>query len=246
MNTNNYKIIVHYDGTNYSGWQIQAPGTPTVQGELVRVLKIIAKKSVLVTGSSRTDAGVHSTGLTANFHLKIRIEADSMRRALNSLLPGDIRVMECQVVDSSFNARFSAKGKIYIYRVFCGEVCSPFVHRYMAHVPYPLDRKKMKKAIKYFTGEKDFSSFTSDEPQKKRTREISKFKMKTSGEEITFTIQGRSFLRYMVRNMVGTIIDVGRGKIELKDIPAIFAAKDRRRAGQTAPAKGLTLGQVLY
>ncbi|MCK4760706.1 MAG: tRNA pseudouridine(38-40) synthase TruA [Candidatus Aminicenantes bacterium] len=243
---NNYKIIVHYDGTDYSGWQIQAPGTPTVQGELTRALKIIAKKKIPVTGSSRTDAGVHSTGLTANFHLRIRIEADSLRRALNSLISGDIRVVECEIVDKSFNARFSAKEKVYVYRIFHGEVCSPFTYRCAAHIPYPLDLKKMKKAVKYFRGEKNFSSFTSDEPQKKRTREISKFKMKVKGEEIIFTIQGRSFLRYMVRNMVGTIIDVGRGKIEHKEIPAIFAAKDRRRAGRTAPARGLTLAKVIY
>lgn len=219
---------------------------PTVQGELVRALKIIAKKRIIVTGSSRTDAGVHSTGLTANFVLRIRIEAASMRRALNSLLPEDIRVMECEIADPSFNARFSAKGKIYVYRIFFGEVCSPFSCRYSAHIPYPLDLKKMKKAVKYFIGEKDFSSFTSDEPQKKRTRGVSKFKMQVKGEEIIFTLQGRSFLRYMVRNIVGTIIDVGRGKIEYKDIPAIFAAKDRRRGGRTAPAKGLTLAKVLY
>lgn len=246
MVKNNYKIVVHYDGTDYCGWQLQTPDMPTVQGELVRALKIIAKKRVIVTGSSRTDAGVHSTGLTANFVLRIRIEAASMRRALNSLLPEDIRVMECEIADPSFNARFSAKGKIYVYRIFFGEVCSPFSCRYSAHIPYPLDLKKMKKAVKYFIGEKDFSSFTSDEPQKKRTRGVSKFKMQVKGEEIIFTLQGRSFLRYMVRNIVGTIIDVGRGKIEYKDIPAIFAAKDRRRGGRTAPAKGLTLAKVLY
>jgi tRNA pseudouridine38-40 synthase len=243
---NNYKIVVHYDGTNYCGWQMQTPDTPTVQGELVRALKIIAKKKIVVTGSSRTDSGVHSTGLTANFVLRIRIEANSMRRALNSLLPGDIRVMECEIVDPSFNARFSAKGKIYVYRIFFGEVCPPFTYRCAAHIPYPLDLKKMKKAVKYFIGEKNFSSFTSDEPQKKRNREISKFKMKVKGEEIILTIQGKSFLRYMVRNIVGTIIDVGRGKIEHGDLPAIFAAKERRKAGRTAPARGLTLAKVLY
>jgi len=242
----NYKIVVHFDGTRYCGWQLQKPETPTVQGELVRALKIIAKRKVVITGSSRTDAGVHSTGLTANFQVRIRIEAGSMKRALNSLLPADIRVMECDIVDHSFNARFNAKGKVYVYRVFFGDVCPPFTSRCAAHIPYPLNLKKMKKAAKYFIGEKDFSSFTSDEPQKKRIREISKFKMKVKGEEIILTIRGRSFLRYMVRNIVGTIIDVGRGKIEVTDLPAIFAAKDRRKAGQTAPARGLTLARVFY
>ncbi len=244
--TNNYKIVVHFDGTNYCGWQLQKPGTRTIQGEFIRALKIIAKKKVLITGSSRTDAGVHSTGLTANFQLKIRIEAESLKKALNALLPEDIRIMECEIMEPSFNARFGAKGKVYVYRIFFGQVCSPFTCRYTAHIPYPLNLRKMKKAVKYFIGEKDFSSFTSDDPDKKRIRTISRFKMKVKGEEITFTVAGKSFLRYMVRNIVGTIIDVGRGKIEPTDIPTIFAAKDRRQAGQTAPARGLSLARVEY
>ncbi|MGD2091496.1 MAG: tRNA pseudouridine(38-40) synthase TruA [Candidatus Aminicenantes bacterium] len=246
MEANNYKIIVHFDGTDYSGWQYQAPPERTIQGELIRALKIIAKKRVVVTGSSRTDAGVHSTGLTANFHLRIKIAAESLQRALNALLPEDIRVVSCEILDKSFNARFSAKSKTYIYRIFFGQVCSPFAYRYMTHIPYPLNLRKMRKAVPYFIGEKNFSSFTSDEPQKNRIREISAFTMRVKGEEITFTISGKSFLRYMVRNIVGTIIDVGRGKIDLKDIPAIFAAKDRRKGGQTAPPRGLTLVKVEY
>jgi tRNA pseudouridine38-40 synthase len=246
MEANNYKIIVHFDGTDYSGWQYQAPPERTIQGELIRALKIIAKKRVVVTGSSRTDAGVHSTGLTANFHLRVKIAAESLQRALNSLLPEDIRVMNCEIVDKSFNARFGAKSKTYIYRIFFGQLCPPFVYRYLAHIPFPLNLRKMRKAVAYFIGEKNFSSFTSDEPQKKRLREISAFTMQVKGEEITFTISGKSFLRYMVRNIIGTVIDVGRGKIDFKDIPGIFAAKDRRKAGQTAPARGLTLAKVDY
>lgn len=244
--TNNYRIVVHFDGTDYSGWQCQKPETRTVQGELVRVLKIIAKQKVMVTGSSRTDAGVHATGLVANFHIKIRIEAESMKKALNSLLPKDIRIMDCQAVDSSFNARFDARGKVYIYRLFFGQVCPPAICRFVTHIPYPLNVRHMRQSLKYFTGEKDFSSFTSDDPQKKRIRRVSRLKMKVKGEEILFTVIGKSFLRYMVRNIVGTIIDVGRGKIDPADIPAIFAAKDRRKAGQTAPARGLTLAEVKY
>jgi len=246
MEANNYKIIVHFDGTDYSGWQYQAPPERTIQGELIRALKIIAKKRVVVTGSSRTDAGVHSTGLTANFHLRVKIAAESLQRALNSLLPEDIRVMNCEIVDKSFNARFGAKSKTYIYRIFFGQLCPPFVYRYLAHIPFPLNLRKMRKAVAYFIGEKNFSSFTSDEPQKKRLREISAFTMQVKGEKITFTISGKSFLRYMVRNIIGTVIDVGRGKIDFKDIPGIFAAKDRRKAGQTAPARGLTLAKVDY
>ncbi len=237
---------MHFDGTRYSGWQYQAPPTKTIQGELMRVLQIIAKKRVVVTGSSRTDAGVHSIGLTANFHLKIKIASESLQKALNALLPQDIRIMECQVMDRSFNARFSAKRKVYVYKIFFGQTVSPFICRYVHHIPYPLNLRQMRKCIPYFIGEKNFGSFTSDEPDKNRIREISEFTMRVRGEEITFTIAGKSFLRYMVRNIIGTIIDVGRGKLKPKDIPSIFKAKDRRAAGQTAPAKGLTLARVEY
>jgi len=242
----NYRVIVHYDGTEYHGWQFQTPEYRTIQAELIRALKIIAKKQMIVTGSSRTDAGVHSIGLTANFHLPIAIEPESLQKALNSLLPKDIRIMECSLMDKSFNARFGASSKTYIYRIFTGPVQSPFSLRFALHIPFPLDVKAMRQATKHFIGAKDFTSFTSDEPEKKKMREVTEFKMQVKKEEIIFTVSGKSFLRYMVRNMVGTIIDVGRGKIRPEDIPDIFAAKDRRRAGQTAPAKGLTLVQVEY
>lgn len=243
---NNYRVVVHFDGTEYYGWQFQTAEYPTIQAELIRVLKIIAKKQVMVTGSSRTDAGVHSSGLTANFHLPVAIQPESLKRALNSLLPRDIRIMECEMMDKSFNARFGAVSKTYVYRIFTGSVQSPFSQRFALHMPFPLDLQAMRRAARHFIGQKDFSSFTSDEPGKKRLREIDEFKMQVRNEEIIFTVRGKSFLRYMVRNMVGTLIDVGRGKIAAGDIPAIFAAKDRRRAGQTAPAKGLTLVKVEY
>lgn len=243
---NNYKIIVHFDGTEYKGWQFQGHGIRTVQEELVNALKVISKKMITITGSSRTDAGVHSAGLTANLYLNINIEAESLKKAFNSLLPSDIRISECEEVDRSFNSRFSAKSKTYIYRIFTGSVPSPFNTRYYTHVSFPLNKRKMKKAVRYFIGEKDFSSFTSDDPHKNRIRTIDRFKMKTRGDEIIFTIKGKSFLRYMVRNIVGTIIDIGKGKIDIKDISEIFDAKDRRTAGQTAPARGLTLDKVEY
>lgn len=244
--TNNYRVVVHFDGTEYYGWQFQTAEYPTIQAELIRILKIIAKKQVLVTGSSRTDAGVHSSGLTANFHLPVTIEPDSLKRALNSLLPRDIRIVECELMDKSFNARFGAVSKTYVYRIYTGQVQSPFSQRFALHVPFPLDLKAMRKAARHFVGTRDFTSFSSDEPGKKKVREVDVCKMQVKKDEITFTVRGKSFLRYMVRNMVGTLIDVGRGKIAADDIPAIFAAKDRRRAGQTAPAKGLTLVKVEY
>lgn len=243
---NNYKIIIHFDGTNYSGWQYQTAGIDTIQLQLSNALKIIAKKKIVITGSSRTDAGVHSTGLTANFFLPINIEAISLLKAMNSLLPTDIRVFSCEKADASFNARFMAVSKTYIYRLYFGQVQSPFLSRYVAHIPYPLDLGAMRKAVKSFIGEKDFSSFTSDDPDKSRIRTISQFTMRVKNEEIVFSISGKSFLRYMVRNIIGTLIDVGRGKIAPADLDDIFTAKDRTKAGRTAPAKGLTLARVDY
>ncbi len=243
---NNYKIIIHFDGTEYKGWQFQGSGIRTIQEELVNALKVISKQMITITGSSRTDAGVHSSGMTANFYLKINIEPLSLQRALNSLLPSDIRIASCEIADPSFNARFGARSKTYIYRIFTGSVTSPFKSRFYTHIPYPLDKRKMKKAIKHFVGEKDFSSFTSDEPHKNRIRTIDEFRMKVKGEKIFFKVKGKSFLRYMVRNMAGTIIDIGKGKIGLDELPAIFEARDRRKAGQTAPAGGLTLESVEY
>jgi len=242
----NYKVIIHFDGTNYSGWQYQKKEIKTIQGELLRVLKIIGKKKVVVTGSSRTDAGVHSTGMTANFHLNFKIEPESLIKAMNSMLPEDIRIVYCEIADKSFNARFGAKQKTYVYKIFTGEILSPFKYRYYAHIPYPLNISEMRKALKYFKGERDFSSFTSDEPEKKKIRTIDEIRMNVKKDEIIIRVKGKSFLRYMVRNIVGTIIDVGRGKIEVNQLPEIFKAKDRRKAGQTAPAKGLCLSEVVY
>ncbi len=243
---NNYKIITQFDGTYYKGWQYQSDKIKTIQGELVKALIIIAKKKVIVTGSSRTDAGVHSMGHTSNFHIPINIEPDSLRKALNSVLPVDIRIVQCQRAEINFNARFNALGKTYIYKIYFGEVHSPFDNRYATHITYPMDLNLMRKTAKLFIGTKDFSSFTSDEPKKNRMRTISEFSMKVRNKEIQFIIKGKSFLRYMVRNMIGTIIDVGRGQLSYDEIPAIFEAKDRRKAGITAKAKGLTLFEVEY
>ncbi len=234
------------DGTNYSGWQYQTPDINTIQLQLTHALKIIAKKRIVITGSSRTDAGVHSAGLTANFFLPINIEDISLLKALNSLLPPDIRIALCERVDNSFNARFMALSKTYVYRLFFGQIQSPFLSRYTAHIPYPLNLRIMRKAVKSFIGEKDFSSFTSDDPGKKRIRTISQFSMRMRNEEIIFTISGKSFLRYMVRNIIGTLIDIGRGKIKYSDLEKIFSARDRTKAGRTAPAKGLILFKVEY
>ncbi len=242
----NYKIVLQYDGTDYYGWQMQSKEFRTIQAEVTRAVQLIAKRHTVVTGSSRTDAGVHAAGSVANFLLPFQIAPESLQRALNSLLPSDIRVMECSRVSLSFNARFHALSKTYQYRIYFGQVLSPFLCRYVTHLPYPLNLQAMRRSLKYFRGEKDFSSFTSDEPEKKKIRTIDSIDMKVRDKEITITIRAKSFLRYMVRNIVGTLIDVGRGKIKPADIEKIFAARDRRAAGQTAPPQGLTLLAVEY
>lgn len=246
MKPDNYRITLQYDGTGYSGWQYQNTETPTIQGEVMRVLQVIAKKRVVVTGSSRTDAGVHSRGLVANFHLPVRIRPDSLRLALNALLPEAIRVTSCLRADPKFNARFGARSKTYEYRIFRGRTLSPFDCRWTAHIPQPLDIRAMKKALRHFRGQKDFSSFTSDTEKKNRVRTITYIRLKRRGDTLILTVKGPAFLRYMVRNIAGTLIDVGRGKIDPGELPDIFAARDRRRSGRTAPARGLTLIKVEY
>ncbi|HDP94485.1 MAG TPA: tRNA pseudouridine(38-40) synthase TruA [Candidatus Aminicenantes bacterium] len=246
MKPENYRVTLEFDGTSYSGWQYQNPETPTIQREIMRVLQVIAKKRVVVTGSSRTDAGVHSRGLVANFHLPVRIQPDSLQLAMNALLPRDIRVSTCERAHPKFNARFGACSKTYEYRIFRGRTLSPFDCRWVTHIPQPLDIRAMKRALRHFKGSKDYSSFTSDTEKKNRVRTINRISLKKRGDTLILTVTGPAFLRYMVRNIAGTLIDVGRGKIEAADIPAIFAARDRRRSGRTAPARGLTLQRVDY
>jgi tRNA pseudouridine38-40 synthase len=246
LKPDNYRIILEYDGTSFSGWQYQNPLTPTIQGEIMRVLQVIAKKRVVVTGSSRTDAGVHSRGLVANFHLPVRIRPDSLQLAMNALLPETIRVTSCERAEPRFNARFGARSKTYEYCIYTGKFVSPFDCRWMTHIPQPLHVRNMKRALRHFKGSRDYSSFTSDTENKNRVRTITRIRLKKRGDTLILSVTGPAFLRYMVRNIAGTLIDVGRGRISPADIPQIFAARDRRRAGRTAPARGLTLMRVDY
>ncbi len=242
----NYKLIVAYDGTAYKGWQYQ-PDQRTVQGTIHRALQIVTKRKPKLYGAGRTDAGVHALGQVANFHTRLSIPPDSMKKALNSLLPPDIRVLKCEIVGDKFNARFHAKGKVYEYRLFEGEVLLPHLQRFTAQVKGPaLNLEAMKEAAKCLVGQKDFSSFTSDDSRKDRVRKIQSFKIWKRGNIIYFRVKGSGFLKYMVRIMVGTLIEVGRGKISPKEFEEILEAKDRTLAGPTAPPQGLFLLKVLY
>jgi len=242
----NYKLVIAYDGTAYKGWQYQ-PDQRTVQGTIHRALQIITKRKPKLYGAGRTDAGVHALGQVANFHTRLSIPPDSMKKALNSLLPPDIRVLKCEIVGDKFNARFHAKGKVYEYRLFEGEVLLPHLQRFAAQVKgSPLNLEAMREAAGFLVGQKDFSSFTSDDSKKDRVRKIQSFKIWKRGNIIYFRVRGNGFLKYMVRIMVGTLIEVGRGKITPGEMEKILEAKDRTLAGPTAPPQGLFLLKVLY
>lgn len=248
----NYKLTIQYDGTALHGWQIQA-GERTVQGELTKVVSLLEGSDVHVTGSGRTDAGVHAEGQIANIHLSREFTPWKLRAAINGNLPFDIRIMDVEIVPDDFHARFSAKGKSYRYRVFNGPVISPFWNRYAIHESRSLNLESMREAAKIFEGTHDFTAFSSaHSDSENRVREI--FSFEVSSEEIgsldsrmiTFTVTGGGFLRYMVRSMVGTLLAVGRGEIDSDTIRAALETKERKLAETTAPPKGLTLLKVFY
>ena len=281
----NWKLILAYDGTDYSGWQVQ-PGEPTVQGELQSALGRITGESPLPQGSGRTDAGVHALGQVASFALQAMIPPENLHRALNRTLPPAIRVLDASKVPDSFHARHSAKAKTYEYRVFLGMICPPFLARYALGCPWPMDVDALQKSAQFFVGEHDFLSFAATDPdlasrtlssrhlaeQTQSQPSITKTspagtlpaaKLPTGavrtifsstwqersdehGDFLVYRVRGSGFLHHMVRNLVGTMLDVGRGHLQLSAIPGILAARARSAAGPTAPAHGLFLHSVEY
>jgi tRNA pseudouridine38-40 synthase len=268
-----WKLIVAYDGTDFNGWQIQ-PGKPTIQGELQNALGRVTGENPLPQGSGRTDAGVHALAQIASFPLRARIPASNLRRALNRTLPSPIRVLDAMTVPDAFHARHSAVAKMYEYRVWtrnenCKGICSPFLARYVYAYPWPLDLGALEAAAQYFVGERDFRSFAatdpdltdriaeasgpqsteSDEgPSTIRTIFSSTWKKHAAedGNLLIYRVRGNGFLHHMVRNLAGTMLDVGRGHSKAEAIPAIFEARARSAAGPTAPARGLFLHSVEY
>jgi tRNA pseudouridine38-40 synthase len=246
-----FKLIIAYDGTDFHGWQMQS-NKPTVQGEIVNVLRRITQESVQLHGAGRTDAGVHALGQIGSFRTQSTLSAGEFQRALNALLPPTIRVVAAEEVGPDFNARWSARGKIYRYRLYRGKVVPPMLWRYVLHYPFPLDEDAMRDAAARFVGMHDFASFAastgSEEDDKERSteREIYSTELVRSpdDEELVFTIRGRSFLRYMVRKIVGTLLDVGRGKLKPDDIDRLFELKDRSKSGPTVPPQGLCMVSV--
>ncbi len=246
-----FKLTIAYDGTDFHGWQIQK-NKPTVQGEIVYVLRRLTQENVQLLGAGRTDAGVHALGQVGSFRTQSHLSALEFQRALNALLPPAIRIVEAEETGPDFSARWSAKGKIYRYRIYRGKVVPPMLWRYVLHYPFPLNEGAMKDAAARFVGMHDFSSFAAstgsedDDKERNMQREIyaTELKRTEDGEELWFTVHGRSFLRYMVRKMVGTLLEVGRGKLQPEDIERLYEIKDRSKSGPTVPPHGLFMVRV--
>lgn len=248
----NLKLIVAYDGTDFNGWQIQ-PDRPTIQGLLSDAIFRIAGERVLPQGSGRTDAGVHALGQVASFALDCSIPAQNLLLALNDKLPTAIRCLQVEEVAKDFHARHSARAKTYEYRLFRGAICNPFVARYVHHYPYPLNEEEMSRAAKHVVGEHDFTSFAAVDPERGKdddepssVRTIFESKFLTEGEQSAYRVRGDGFLHHMVRNLVGTFLLVGKGTLAAESVREILTAKERSRAGPTAPASGLFLVNVEY
>lgn len=246
------KITLSYDGTDFSGWQIQ-PSSETIQGALATAIGRVTGEKVLPQGSGRTDAGVHALGQVASFALESPIPTANLRIALNDTLPASIRVLDVSEAEAGFHARKSAQAKTYRYRIYRADICPPFLARYVWHHPYPLDEGAMQDAARFVLGEHDFTSFAAVDPERGREdesacniRTILASEWQRQGEELIYTVQGSGFLHHMVRNLVGTFVLVGKGSLLPKDISRILVAKNRSAAGATVPGSGLFLVDVEY
>ena len=248
----NFKLLIQYDGTDFHGWQVQE-GQRTVQGELERVIGTLENAEVKVVGSGRTDSGVHAVGQIANVHLNRKFTPDRLRLAINGNMWRDLRVMHAERCPDDFHARFSAKIKTYVYRVVNAPVMSPFWLRYAHHESRPLDVGRMNDAARFFLGEHDWTAFSSARSDvENRVRTVSNFSVESfwdaraNSSIIEFRITADGFLRYMVRSIVGTMLEVGRGEKDFDTIQTAIVSGERDLAGMTAPAHGLTLLKVDY
>jgi tRNA pseudouridine38-40 synthase len=241
------KLIVAYDGTGYVGWQRQANGE-SVQGLLEDALSKIDGRAVTVHGAGRTDAGVHATGQTASARIECAHDEATLLRALNANLPPAVRVFDVRVMADAFHARFSATGKTYEYRIWNGAVVPPTLRLYTWHVPQPLDVALMQRAADAIPGEHDFAAFQgAGGATHTSVRRITSARWRTDGDgSLVFEIAGEGFLRYMVRSLVGALVEIGHRRRDPGDIARLLAARDRSGAGRTAPAEGLFLVKVEY
>jgi tRNA pseudouridine38-40 synthase len=248
----NLKLTLAYDGTDFSGWQIQ-PGCRTVQGELAEAIRRVTDQRVLPQGSGRTDAGVHAVAQVASFPLTSVIPARNLMLALNNTLPQAIRVTSTEDMPPDFHARHSAKAKTYEYRIFRRDICPPFLARYVHAHPYPLNEEAMVEAATLVIGEHDFTSFAAVDPERGKDesttsniRKIYSSEWQRQGDLLTYKVRGNGFLHHMIRNLVGTFLLTGKGSMRPRSIAEIIARRSRSAAGPTAPASGLVLVNVEY
>jgi tRNA pseudouridine38-40 synthase len=248
----NLKVILSYDGAEFSGWQVQ-PDAPTVQGTLASAIGRITGEKVLPQGSGRTDAGVHALAQVVTFVTESSVPTGNFVKALNDILPASVRVLEVAEAPPDFHARHSARAKTYRYRIYRESICPPFLARYVWHYPYRLAEEEMRRAAGMVAGEHDFTSFAAVDPERGRgedpvsnVRTIFTSSWERSGDELVYTVRGSGFLHHMVRNLVGTFILVGRGTLQVEDVSRILDARNRSAAGATAPASGLYLVDVEY
>lgn len=242
----NYKMIVEYDGSRYYGWQRQ-PGQSTIQGKLEGVLSVLCGREVEVTGAGRTDAGVHARGMAANAYLDTSLSPEEIRDYLNRYLPDDIAVREVREASPRFHARYNAIGKTYRYTCFDGPVKQVFDRKYYTRLEEVPDLERMRQAARILEGEHDFRNFCVNPRMKKSTvRRVDRIEIERQGGYLLFTFHGTGFLQNMVRIMVGTLLEAGCKRLEPEQIIEALEAKERRKAGPTAPAQGLCLLDVDY
>jgi tRNA pseudouridine38-40 synthase len=248
----NLKLILSYDGAEFSGWQVQ-PDAVTVQGTLASAVGRLTGEKVLPQGSGRTDAGVHALAQVVTFVTESSVPTENFLKALNDILPGSVRVLEVTEAPPDFHARHSARAKTYRYRIYRESICPPFLARYVWHYPYPLDEDAMSRAAALVVGEHDFTSFAAVDPERgsegnpvSNVRKIFSSAWEHTKTEWVYTVRGSGFLHHMVRNLLGTLILVGRGTLQPEDVSRILEARNRSAAGATAPASGLYLVNVEY
>ena len=243
----NFRIVVQYDGTAYHGWQRQKTDR-TIQGEIEKALMTMTGKPVSLAGSGRTDAGVHAIGQAASFRSDAGLGPDIYLKGLNSLLPDDILIKVCESMDPAFHARYDARSKLYQYRILNRDMPSILERHYVWHIRQCLNVSAMQKAATSFVGNHDFKAFEgTGSPRTSTVRHVIRAGIQqTADDHILFDIEADGFLRYMVRNIVGTLVDVGKGRTPGGDVEGILLSRDRNRAGATAPAKGLFLIKVNY
>jgi tRNA pseudouridine38-40 synthase len=248
----NLKVILSYDGAEFSGWQVQ-PDATTVQGTVASAIGRVTGEKVLPQGSGRTDAGVHALAQVMTFVTESSVPTGNFLRALNAILPASVRVLQVTEEPPDFHARHSARAKTYCYRIYREPICPPFLARYVWHYPYKLDEEGMGRAATSVVGEHDFTSFAAVDPERghedvavSNVRKIFSSSWERRREELAYTVRGSGFLHHMVRNLVGTFILVGKGTLQIEDVPRILEARSRSAAGATAPASGLYLVSVEY